>query len=297
MLISLIISIILFNLVYYYYYFIIKKIVPLYNLALTQCRIICHNHEVKPHVKLWLLLNNPALLAEVKSSQLIELERRQFEPSDNISSLQESSSCPSSSFIIESIAAESQSTEPHESDVPILLKDPISCLLLMLVNLPYYLKRVEFNCVVQSVFNMTFVQNIIHLCCEFDKHERENWSRSATTAAAAADSSMKWINFKDYVANIITGLRKTNIFVDNQDENSLDSASANEISAQTTTWSLEKALNYVKTKCVHFLKTASLLQYYFYDEEIEFDKFVNFFHFFFFSKFIQNIFHHLFSFE
>ena len=39
---------------------------------------------------------------------------------------------------------------------------------------------------------------------------------------------------------------------------------------------MESAKNYVKMKCMHFLKIASLLQYYLYDKEVSFSDLVRF---------------------
>ena len=236
------------------------KLVPLYDVISTHCRLMCH--ELKPHVKLWLMLTNPALLAEEISSQFIKIKLRQFEQSDNKSSLLQSCSTTSAS-----------SAEPHKPAVPTLLKDSIACLLLVLVNLPTNVNRAIFNSVVQSLFNMVFVQNLIYLCREFDQHERDNWS--VTTGNTG--NGMRWVNFKDYVANTINSLKRTNLLVVSQNNNSSGSVSSIEnVYLQTTIWSLESAKNYVKTKCLHFLKIASLLQYYLYDQEIQFDQFVNY---------------------
>ncbi len=228
-------------------------------------------HELKPHVKLWLMLTNPVLLAEEISSQFIKIKIRQFEQSDS----NKSSSLSSNSNAAASASA--ITAESHKQAVPILLKDPIACLLLVLVNLPTNVNRAIFNSVVQSLFNMVFVQNLIYLCREFDQHERDNWSTTTTTTATLAGNGngTRWLNFKDYVANVINSLKKTNIFLVSPKANSSGVTSSIDHFVHTTIWSLESAKNYVKTKCLHFLKIASLLQFYFYDQEIQFNQLVN----------------------
>lgn len=145
----------------------------------------------------------------------------------------------------------------HQPAVPTLVRDPIACLLLLMVNLPTNVSKSIFNNIVQALFNLVYIQNLIYLCREFDEQERNNWSNNNTVL-------IRWNSFKDYVANVINGLKKTNII---SHKNGPVNTNTYYVS---TIWSLESAKNYVRTKCLHFLKIASLLQYYLYDNEINF---------------------------
>jgi hypothetical protein len=256
---------------------------PLFDTISTHCRLMCH--ELKPHVKLYLMLTNPAQLAEEISSQFIKIKLKQFEQNDikstnsRIATTTDLTTSPtppaagatsvtttttiSNSNEFEDVFAK---TKIHKPSVPILLKDPIACLLLIIVNLPTNVDKIIFKSIVQSLFNMVYIQNLIFLSREFDENERSNWSNNSGII-------IRWNTFKDYVANIINYLKKTTILTGKKNENAISSTNSNYI--VQTIWSLESAKNYVKLKCLHYLKISSLLQYYLYGEEIDFNQFVS----------------------
>jgi len=254
---------------------------PLFDTISTHCRLMCH--ELKPHVKLYLMLTNPAQLAEEISSQFIKIKLKQFEQNDikstnsRIATTTDLTTSPTppaagatsvtttttTSNEFEDVFAK---TKIHKPSVPILLKDPIACLLLIIVNLPTNVDKIIFKSIVQSLFNMVYIQNLIFLSREFDENERSNWSNNSGII-------IRWNTFKDYVANIINYLKKTTILTGKKNENAISSTNSNYI--VQTIWSLESAKNYVKLKCLHYLKISSLLQYYLYGEEIDFNQFVS----------------------
>jgi hypothetical protein len=112
--------------------------------------------------------------------------------------------------------------------------------------------------VITTLFNLVFVQSLISLCREFDEKERSIWCATNT-----ADTS-NWLSFQDYTANMLKAFKNSNVL------NSQVANLQNKSSHLNTTWTLENAKNYVQTKCMHFLKIASLLQYYLYDQEVAF---------------------------
>lgn len=253
---------------------------PLFDTISTHCRLMCH--ELKPHVKLYLMLTNPAQLAEEISSQFIKIKLKQFEQNDikstnsRIATTTDLTTSPTPAAGATAVTTTTTTsnefedvftkTKIHKPSVPILLKDPIACLLLIIVNLPTNVDKIIFKSIVQSLFNMVYIQNLIFLSREFDENERSNWSNNSGII-------IRWNTFKDYVANIINYLKKTTILTGKKNENAISSTNSNYI--VQTIWSLESAKNYVKLKCLHYLKISSLLQYYLYGEEIDFNQFVS----------------------
>lgn len=89
---------------------------------------------------------------------------------------------------------------------------------------------------------------------------------TASLATRENESSPNWITFQDYTANLLGAFKASHV---------LDSQVANRQQNKNTaylspSWTLESAKNYVRTKCLHFLKISSLLQYYLYDQEVSF---------------------------
>jgi hypothetical protein len=122
--------------------------VSLFDIISTHCRLICN--ETKPHVKQWIMLTNPQLsLIKEKFFEEIGLK---FEIELN----QMQKSC-------------------EKKNVPLLLRDPLSMLLLLLVNLPLDVEKCIFTHLVSNIVVLVFVQSIIDLCRIFDQNERDTW--------------------------------------------------------------------------------------------------------------------------
>lgn len=87
--------------------------VPLYDVISTHCRLMCH--ELKPHVKLWTMLTGPETVLEGETP---------------LASSEEDNG--------------QKEVKDKTRDVPLLLKDPVASLLLILVNLPTNVRKSKF---------------------------------------------------------------------------------------------------------------------------------------------------------
>lgn len=116
--------------------------VPLFDVISTHCRLMCHEH--KPHVKLWMLLINPAVWKSLNSLDTklniddADLSIRQ----DQVTSTTQTSVIRTSSN--GSMLVKENLENSH--DVPLLLRDPISILLLIICNMPINLDKSSFYC-------------------------------------------------------------------------------------------------------------------------------------------------------
>ena len=106
---------------------------------------------------------------------------------------------------------------------------------------------------------MVFIQNLIILCRKFNKEERLN-------LMGEGNSKKRWDTFQDYIVNILSLLDNT--FLLNVQTNSAESS-------KNLNWNVENVKEYVKAKCLPFLKISALLQYYLYDNEVSLINFVS----------------------
>lgn len=171
---------------------------PLLDVISTHCRLMCH--ETKPHAKQWLMLTNPSMskntnkfLFKIGVKSNIDNTMEFFESEStshggsNFSNLKDSH---------QSIL-QSRLNNLDKLEVPVLLKDPIAVLLLIVVNLPYNFDKssllkikfskfinklniclAEYNVIVSVVFNMVFIQAILDFVKELDAEEKEIWSKN-----------------------------------------------------------------------------------------------------------------------
>jgi len=95
-------------------------LVPLFDVISTHCRFMCD--EQKPHLKQWLMLIDPTL--SKNANEFLSLIRVKVNKEDKLIS-------PSAQI-------------KQTLNVPVLLKDPISVLLLLVVNLPTTIEKSNF---------------------------------------------------------------------------------------------------------------------------------------------------------
>ena len=231
--------------------FLLLGLVPLMDVVGTHCKLMCH--EFKPHVKQWLMLVNSHKNDDSKQTL------------DNSSKSQEKSSSKEG-------GGGDDDDVPDEKQVPLLLRDPIAVLLLLIVNLPQKCDKSVYTHVIASVFNMVYIQAVLDLCRVFDEEERVIWASPTKTSHSSNDLE-RWLTIKDYVSNVInyfqttpTGLKIFEQYTSDRDSNESKSSELNY--KINTIWTNESARNFVEQKCLHFMKIASLLKSYVYNQEV-----------------------------
>lgn len=61
------------------------------------------------------------------------------------------------------------------SEVPLLLHDPISLLLILITNLPSRIHISTYRKLVNFIFNLVYVQNILFIILKFNDKQRDNF--------------------------------------------------------------------------------------------------------------------------
>ena len=240
----------------------------------THTRLMCK--ETKPHVKLWLQLTQPHVTLD-------KITRQTSAPSTATTTTSSTSGARSTLSSEEPAPATTTTTSGGGKDVPLLLRDPIASLLLLVAN-TYATEstatesggadanaNATFNAVVAAVFKMTFVQAVVQLCRRFDADERASWSQEHSTASGKhSKGCMSWHSFGCYVANavhVMSGEKK-----EHEDaaadaaEEELEEDKPNKTGRQSyvmkTIWTPESAKNYVYERMMHFVRVAALLKSY-----------------------------------
>lgn len=115
---------------------------PLLDVISTHCRLMCH--ETKPHAKQWLMLTNPNL-SNNTNKFLFKIGVKSN--IDNTMEFFETESTSNDGTIFSNLKDSQQSilqsrlNSLDKLDVPVLLKDPIAVLLLIVVNLPHNFEK------------------------------------------------------------------------------------------------------------------------------------------------------------
>lgn len=101
-------------------------------------------HETKPHLKVWLSLTNPTLLKSFNTYQDEKNINNNSDDNQKMDHEQTSSSSKLSSSILYSSGNAEKGNEKTDQQVPLLLRDPIAVLLLLISNMPVDLDQSNF---------------------------------------------------------------------------------------------------------------------------------------------------------
>lgn len=129
---------------------------------------------------------------------------------------------------------------------------------------------------VSKIFNLNFIQAVIDLCVKMDPEERKYWSSAENLAPASIT------NFKSYIGYVIAYFNKDRFFdvlnLTQQDDNKQTEATRllpHILTEQTIR-------HHVESKSMHFLRMASLLKCYLFNDDVSkiqlssFDNLINY---------------------
>lgn len=95
-------------------------------------------------------------------------------------------------------------------DVPLLLCDPMSLLLQFFLSWPQNMSQVELKCVIQLIFNLTYVQALIAIGSNLQSQEKESWCNSSQSKlfppSLTAMASLVWINSTLFATELTSSL-------------------------------------------------------------------------------------------
>ncbi|WAQ93484.1 UBR3-like protein [Mya arenaria] len=81
----------------------------------------------------------------------------------------------------------------YHKEVPLLLKDPASLLIQIILTLPSTIETGHYDYLVHVVFNIVFIQSLCVITCKFTEEEREAWKRSRHDAFTTLEGMLSHV--------------------------------------------------------------------------------------------------------
>jgi len=170
---------------------------------------------------------------------------------------------------------------PKEHEVPMLLRDPSTILLHLLMQLPMHVDLAYFTCLVQGIFNLVYIQVLCSLCCDFSSTVQDVWeARLREVESSRGDRNQ----LKFLVGFVVRHLRLTSstgseyprrttatTATDSEDsipmEQELSNSPSQKEFVSLAIHESEMELT-AQQLLLPFLRVASLLQHHLYDQEL-----------------------------
>ncbi|ELU10689.1 hypothetical protein CAPTEDRAFT_220674 [Capitella teleta] len=142
-----------------------------------------------------------------------------------------------------------QSVTPYTLEVPLLLKDVSSLLIHLVLNMPSAIPRATYQCLVQALYNLQYVQALAMVSCRFSEEERRAWQRGLEVSSAK-------VTLESMLGHMISLLEESALFTDD----------ASDVPAICqSVWSPLSVEMSVQEACLPFVRVASLLMHHLYD--------------------------------
>lgn len=152
-----------------------------------------------------------------------------------------------------SCTEESSSVEKYHKEVPLMLKDPVSLLIQLVLTLPSTIEKEHYLFLVKALYNVTFVQALITTSCKFTPEEREAWKKKGRMVSFNTLDGM--------LSHVITRMGCSRLYED-------DEMTDKDIPAICqSVWSPHSVDMAVQESCIPFLRIAALLKYHLFCEE------------------------------
>nr|XP_042905267.1 E3 ubiquitin-protein ligase ubr3 isoform X1 [Parasteatoda tepidariorum] len=174
------------------------------------------------------------------------------------------------------MASDHYSLTCFQTEVPLLLRDPIALLLQIVLSLPMNFDKAYFKCIVQVLYNFMFIQALVRISCKLNSTQRYEMksialkklkesegqllSPTEPESSISTEEISTQMDLQVLLGNIITHLESSCLYLDD------DELKAMESPLETSIDCLE---NYIQEFSLHFLKVASLLQCHLFDDEIK----------------------------
>ncbi|XP_052267250.1 E3 ubiquitin-protein ligase UBR3-like [Dreissena polymorpha] len=137
----------------------------------------------------------------------------------------------------------------YQKEVPLLLKDPVSLLIQIILTLPATIERGHFDFVVQVVYNMVFIQSLCVMTCKFTEEEREAWKKGRHVAFNTLEGML---------SHVITRLA-TSFLYEKEDTDLL--------AICQSVWSPLSVESSVQELCEPFLRMTALIKFHIFHDE------------------------------
>ncbi|CAH1789984.1 unnamed protein product, partial [Owenia fusiformis] len=144
----------------------------------------------------------------------------------------------------------SMEVEVYMNEVPLLLRDLTSQLIHLVLTMPPGVKKPYYQCIVQAVYNVLYVQAVAIVTTQFTEDERDAWKSKQTSHR----------NTSGVVSQVINLLAASKIYA------SGDGANIPVICQSV--WSPQSVESSIQEHSLAFLQLAALLQQHLYDDQL-----------------------------
>ena len=155
----------------------------------------------------------------------------------------------------------------RENDVPLLLRDPITLLIHLVLILPVQIDRAYFSLVVGQLFNLVWVSNCVRLSCRLPPQHRhllqDEWSKLLAKPGTSKSLGPSVDSLAAGLGCVISSLSDSRLF--NDDVDYPRSPTADSLPLNVTMDELETRL---QVNMLPFLRVAALLRHYIYSEPL-----------------------------
>jgi E3 ubiquitin-protein ligase UBR3 len=186
---------------------------------------------------------------------------------------------------------------PMDNEVPMLLRDPVTILLHLLMQLPMHVDLAYYTSMVQGIYNLVYIQILCALSCSFKESEREEFKSKMSFYSATANSNELFF----LLGTVIRYLEKFPFFAKDDDMGAMDyeedrveapsnpeeqassssaassssrnipsssSASRSGSASSKTVGSEEELETRVENLLLPYLRIASLLRHHIYEQDL-----------------------------
>lgn len=146
---------------------------------------------------------------------------------------------------------------PIDRDVPMLLRDPVTTLLHLLMQLPMHVDVAYFTSIVQGIYNLVYIEILCKLSNSMRESERNYWK---TKSGVQPDTTLKSVFL---LGTVIRYLEKSPLYLSDADLGDMDLE--NQDSVEPSEDELE---HLIQSYLLPFLRIASLLRHHIYEQQL-----------------------------
>ncbi|XP_052682389.1 E3 ubiquitin-protein ligase ubr3-like [Crassostrea angulata] len=149
-------------------------------------------------------------------------------------------------------SVQTDSVSLYHKDVPLLLKDPVSLLIQILLTLPSTMEKEHFECVLQVLYNVVYIKAIAATSCTFTSEEREAWRKKGRHSQLTTLEGM--------MSHVITRLQLSRVYDDIDMDKDIPAICQ-------SVWSPQSVDMAIQDIFLPFLRVAALLKYHLFNVE------------------------------
>lgn len=150
---------------------------------------------------------------------------------------------------------------PIDRDVPMLLRDPVTTLLHLLMQLPMHVDLAYFTSIVQGIYNLVFIEILCKLSSAMREGERSYWKSKASHYSATTDNLNKSFFL---LGTVIRYLEESPLYLSDADLGDRDMGNAMD-TGEPSECHLECR---IRSYLLPFLRVASLLRHHIYEQQL-----------------------------